>query len=985
MAPPPGRRATTGGASLPPARAPRSVPRASLAAARGSSALPTFNTPPPPSSARHSTRRGPATPATASAAIRHAQLITTPATTRARRSAAATTGRQRAAGWRMSLQRQDTEAEEKLLKRQRIVREVAEDALEGLLRVGYDAETGEPTGKWVLDEETQGLYEAFEGVKTQYLSKEQFLDAASLAANHPHALSSPNSPLNQTIRLCNTVTFLYLLFSSAPDPTSGVASRTASQQLRSASLALLKHVKPEGESVDDPLLRLLIELQCQVFLTAASTSRTPLNPSSFFSDSLTTLLPPSSSRYLTDRSAVLKLQSLQSSAIETVNQTGGDWKVLRTRWSWEKAVRDVRDWVEREVVRRDGGLGVEVEEEDEEEAKIEAEEETLSSRVQSVSRVGEDGGGDVFVAGGGEAVAEAGEDGLGEDSGTSDDEVAVHLGASNPPSRAASSVSTPLVADGPEEVELLRLEVTGDVEQVVFEDTQSRVEELMGLLDESYGEEVELAAGGDDEVVAAGESQEEAIEVAEEVQEAGKEEEQAEEAEEVEKAEEEEEDAELPVEAGRSAPQVDEPQPVERLLFGPGNKLYRGVGSKPQRSLLDRQPDAEKISFEDTQSQSLPNSPRGAVESAEPADGEGLENNNDFEHDFGGGFDESTGEVEEYPREAEEEDNDSAFDDIPVKAKRPEVEAEDAPATTKVDKGKGRAISREPTAPVSTQGMTLAQQWLLSASAVPSTAQTGPQASTSSFRPPVHSSEPQPQPADIDGFDDPIESDSGDESRRQRQKNLKRRRSDRNDDEAHSFVPRRNGQPSSSARTAPGPSSSSRAAVAGPPSSSRLYPRPSQSRQRQRSFAFEGSDDEGAVPPHRSHFVPSSQRRERPAPSAAAVALPLKRPKIDRRAVGERRPWDASEERFFEQCLKTHGCNWAKIRDLHGKDGKVSQNLRFRDNVALKDKARNMKNKYEANGLPIPIYLQPATSYPRAVIMEDPNGVVLTDEEDEEE
>jgi hypothetical protein len=53
--------------------------------------------------------------------------------------------------------------------------------------------------------------------------------------------------------------------------------------------------------------------------------------------------------------------------------------------------------------------------------------------------------------------------------------------------------------------------------------------------------------------------------------------------------------------------------------------------------------------------------------------------------------------------------------------------------------------------------------------------------------------------------------------------------------------------------------------------------------------------------------------------------------------------WSNSEEYALEQMITEHGCSWALIKDI---DSKTDQHFEGRDQVALKDKARNMKVAY---------------------------------------
>lgn len=193
----------------------------------------------------------------------------------------------------------------------------------------------------------------------------------------PHEVVDPKSPINTLVRLSNLTTFLNLVLTSAPDD-SGVADRTAVANLKTAGDALLRHVKPEEDPVDDQLIKLIVDLKCQVrcsreafrirvilltarsrpqtYLLASSLSRTPVDTAPYFSQTLRQLLPTSRANALTDRGAAARFSILQSRALAQIVETDGDWAALRTKWRWEDLAREARDWVERCVEQ--SGLGV---------------------------------------------------------------------------------------------------------------------------------------------------------------------------------------------------------------------------------------------------------------------------------------------------------------------------------------------------------------------------------------------------------------------------------------------------------------------------------------------------------------------------------------------------------------------------------------------------------------------------------------------------
>ncbi|BGP11203.1 TTAGGG repeat binding factor [Rhodotorula toruloides] len=344
---------------------PRSVgrtPRASLAAVSAPHSVPHNNNNPserlstlatPAAQLAHSSRRAPLTPATTSAVTRNAQLVRTPATIRAQ----ARLARGGASGWRASLTHGGAdEARRQLEARRGLVQESAVDALERLLMVGRDG-VGEDNGDWTMGEDDERLYEAFEAMKKAHLSSSVFLDTSALASAFPNEVVDSTSPLNSLARLSNFTTFLHLVLSSRPDPATGVANRAGTTSLKQATEALLRHVKPLEEPVDDKALELLIDLKTQTFIATASLSRTPIDPKPFFSSPLASHLPPSSSIAMTDRAATIKFQAAQSKRVQLILDTGSDWAALRTLYRWEETARHARDWVE-EMLGRSGLSGV---------------------------------------------------------------------------------------------------------------------------------------------------------------------------------------------------------------------------------------------------------------------------------------------------------------------------------------------------------------------------------------------------------------------------------------------------------------------------------------------------------------------------------------------------------------------------------------------------------------------------------------------------
>ncbi|EGW33394.1 uncharacterized protein SPAPADRAFT_55275 [Spathaspora passalidarum NRRL Y-27907] len=77
--------------------------------------------------------------------------------------------------------------------------------------------------------------------------------------------------------------------------------------------------------------------------------------------------------------------------------------------------------------------------------------------------------------------------------------------------------------------------------------------------------------------------------------------------------------------------------------------------------------------------------------------------------------------------------------------------------------------------------------------------------------------------------------------------------------------------------------------------------------------------------------------------------------------TGHRRPWTRDEEKALRHALELKGPQWATILELFGNGGKISEALKNRTQVQLKDKARNWKMFFLKSGLPVPGYLSRVT------------------------
>ena len=76
----------------------------------------------------------------------------------------------------------------------------------------------------------------------------------------------------------------------------------------------------------------------------------------------------------------------------------------------------------------------------------------------------------------------------------------------------------------------------------------------------------------------------------------------------------------------------------------------------------------------------------------------------------------------------------------------------------------------------------------------------------------------------------------------------------------------------------------------------------------------------------------------------------------------QRRPWSTEEENALMAGLDAvKGPHWSQILALYGNKGTVNEMLKDRNQVQLKDKARNLKLFFLKSGIEVPYYLQSVT------------------------
>ncbi|KAI9893792.1 MAG: TTAGGG repeat binding factor [Vezdaea aestivalis] len=108
--------------------------------------------------------------------------------------------------------------------------------------------------------------------------------------------------------------------------------------------------------------------------------------------------------------------------------------------------------------------------------------------------------------------------------------------------------------------------------------------------------------------------------------------------------------------------------------------------------------------------------------------------------------------------------------------------------------------------------------------------------------------------------------------------------------------------------------------------------------------------------PFPSQSAPTQVLYERARLAASAKASPN-----NRRAglPSQRRPWTPEEENSLMAGLdRVKGPHWSQILAMFGKNGSINETLRDRNQVQLKDKARNLKLFFLKSEIEVPYYLQ---------------------------
>ncbi|PQE11475.1 myb dna binding protein [Rutstroemia sp. NJR-2017a BBW] len=142
-----------------------------------------------------------------------------------------------------------------------------------------------------------------------------------------------------------------------------------------------------------------------------------------------------------------------------------------------------------------------------------------------------------------------------------------------------------------------------------------------------------------------------------------------------------------------------------------------------------------------------------------------------------------------------------------------------------------------------------------------------------------------------------------------------------------------------------------------PPPQPQSYPAPAPHPPQATYQAFYQST---AATPHHTQSESTSALYDKARQAAAAKNNPGQKARPG--LPSQRRPWSTEEENALMAGLDTvKGPHWSQILALYGSKGTVSEVLKDRNQVQLKDKARNLKLFFLKSNIEVPYYLQCVT------------------------
>jgi Myb-like DNA-binding domain len=182
------------------------------------------------------------------------------------------------------------------------------------------------------------------------------------------------------------------------------------------------------------------------------------------------------------------------------------------------------------------------------------------------------------------------------------------------------------------------------------------------------------------------------------------------------------------------------------------------------------------------------------------------------------------------------------------------------------------------------------------------------------------------------------------------------------DDEGFDEDDRPNIDPDARRRAAAATASRNRASGQLTPKRARIEPQPTSGPNWPAPAPDTQCPDPSAHGPTASPHRPTQERARstsQPAPpSSYAMVRQNARAQIRVVRTQSRRPWTESEEEALLSYIEEMGCAWAEIKR---EDNRIGQKLLNRDQVALKDKARNMRFDYHKAGVMLPTNFENVT------------------------
>lgn len=129
----------------------------------------------------------------------------------------------------------------------------------------------------------------------------------------------------------------------------------------------------------------------------------------------------------------------------------------------------------------------------------------------------------------------------------------------------------------------------------------------------------------------------------------------------------------------------------------------------------------------------------------------------------------------------------------------------------------------------------------------------------------------------------------------------------------------------------------------------------------ERGSARSPAENVSSIPgeiPHVSQTAPTSVLYERARLAATTKALAARKGA----SPSQRRPWTTEEENTLMAGLdRVKGPHWSQILAMYGPGGTINEALKDRNQVQLKDKARNLKLFFLKSGIEVPYYLKYVT------------------------